>query len=114
VQVERLPQRADVQLVDAQQADTQQLDVIDVVWRRLEPLLPPARRVGHPYDYDRRVVLEAIVYVMQTNCGWLHMPSHFPPGKTVYAQYAQWRKTGIWDTIWKGLDNALPREELQL
>jgi hypothetical protein len=24
-------------------------------------LLPPAHRVGHPYDYDRRLVLEAIV-----------------------------------------------------
>jgi hypothetical protein len=47
--------------IEARQAQVRQCDVTDVVWSRLEPLLPPAHRVGHPYDYDRRLVLEAIV-----------------------------------------------------
>jgi transposase len=59
-------------------------------------------------------VLEAIMYVMQTNCGWQHLPAAFPPWKTVYAQYTQWRKKGIWDSIWAGLDKPLPADELQL
>jgi hypothetical protein len=42
--------------------------VLDVVWQRLEPLLPPVRRVGHPYNHSRRLVLEAIVQVMETDC----------------------------------------------
>ena len=92
----------------------QQPDATEVVWNRLEPLLPPERRVGHPYDHSRRLVLEAIVYVMQTDCGWQHLPSHFPPWKTVYAQLRQWRKTGIWAKIWSGLDTPFPTEELQL
>jgi hypothetical protein len=92
----------------------QPTSVIEVVWCRLEPLLPPQRRVGHPYDYSRRLVLDAIVHVMQTDCGWRHLPSHFPPWQTVYAQLVQWRKTGIWDTIWSGLDQPHPTDELQL
>ena len=84
------------------------MDVIEVVWSRLEPLLPPAHRVGHPYDYARRLVLEAIVYVMQTDCGWRNLPSRFPPWQTVYSQLSQWRKTGIWDTIWSGLEQPSP------
>jgi putative transposase of IS4/5 family DUF4096 len=96
----------------AQQAAT--VDVLDVVWRRLEPLLPPRRRVGHPYDYSRRLVLEAIVHVMETDCGWRNLPSHFPPWQTVYTQLSQWRQRGIWDTIWAGLTQPLPTNELQL
>src|SRR4029453_6504597 len=30
----------------------QPTNVTEVVWRRLEPLLPPERRVGHPYDHS--------------------------------------------------------------
>jgi hypothetical protein len=74
-----------------------------LAWQRLEGLLPPGDRVGRPYGYARRLVLEAIVYVMQTDCGWRRLPSSFPPWQTVYAQLRQWRKTGIWDKIWSGL-----------
>jgi len=88
--------------------------VTEVVWRRLEPLLAPAQRVGHPYDHSRRLVLEAIVHVMQTDCGWRNVPSRFPPWQTVYTQLVQWRKTGIWEKIWSGLDQPRPRDEIQL
>jgi transposase len=98
----------------ARHAQAQQMDVIDVVWRRLEPLLPPAHRVGHPYDYDRRLMLDAIVHVMQTDCGWRNLPSRFPPWQTVYTQLTQWRKTGIWGTIWFGLAQPGLTDELQL
>jgi len=91
-----------------------EMNVLEVVWRRLEPLLPPVRRVGRPYDHDRRLVLEAIVYVMQTECGWRNLPSRFPPWQTVYAQLTQWRKKGIWDKIWSELDQLHPTSELQL
>jgi hypothetical protein len=95
-------------------AAAQQQEETEVVWCRLEPLLPAQQRGGRPYDHSRRLVLEAIVYVMQTDCGWRNLPSHFPPWQTVYAQLTQWRKTGIWAKIWSGLDQSLPTEELQL
>lgn len=81
------------------------MDSLDLVWSRLEGLLPPVQRVGRPYAYDRRLVLEAIVHVMQTECGWRSLPSHFPPWQTVYAQLSQWKKTGIWSRIWSGLEH---------
>jgi len=88
-------------------------EVTEVLWRRLEPLLA-GKRMGRPYSHERRLVLEAIVYVMQTNCGWEHLPSRFPPGHTVHSQLTHWRKSGIWDSIWSGLDLSHPREEMQL
>lgn len=75
---------------------------VAMVWQRLEPLLPPERRPGRRYSYDRRVILEAIVYVMRTGCGWEHLPEQYPPWKTVHSQLTEWRKAGIWERIWLG------------
>ena len=95
-------------------AEAAQPDVTEVAWSRLEALLPAEQRVGRPYDYERRLVFDAILYVQQSGCGWRNLPSHFPPWQTVYAQLRQWRKTGMWDTIWLGLNKPYFTDELQL
>jgi transposase len=100
--------------VDVPEAEAMPMDVIDVVWRRLEPLLPAEQRSGRPYEYERRLILEAIVYLKQSGCGWRALPSSFPPWQTVYAQLRQWRKTGIWHKIWSGLDKSRSIEQVQL
>jgi Putative transposase of IS4/5 family (DUF4096) len=93
----------DEQVVDAQEA-----------WRRLELWLASLRRSGRPYSQPRREVFDAIVEVMQTDCGWQALPSQFPRWKTVYAQYSQWRKAGIWDRIWTKSSQRFSVDELQL
>jgi transposase len=96
------------------QAQASQMNVIDVVWSRLERLLPAQQRVGRPYEHERRLVFDAIVYVKQMECGWRNLPSRFPPWQTVYAQLREWRKAGIWDKIWSELDKPYSTEQLQL
>lgn len=81
-------------------------DVLEVVWERLAAVLPPRKRTGRPYAHDRRVVLETILYVMETGCPWATLPVSFPPWQTVYAQFDRWRKTGIWDTIWRDQEQS--------
>ncbi len=93
---------------------TQQPALIDVLWSRLALALPSARRFGRPVAQDRRVVLQAMLYVMEPSWAWHTLPSRFPPWQTVYAQLARWRKTGIWDHIWLGLDHPQPTDELPL
>ena len=89
-------------------------DGVEIVWKRLEAVLPPEKRSGRPYTHPRRLVLDAIVYVMRTNCGWGNLPSQFPPWQTVYSHYTHWRKTGIWDTIWAGLKQPQPLSDHEL
>ena len=81
-----------------------QSNTLEVVWQRLAAMLPPAKRPGRPYAHDRRLVLEAIVFVMQTDCAWNRLPAQFPPWQTVYDQFQRWRTAGIWDHIWMGLE----------
>ena len=77
-----------------QEAAAPDAALLDMVWSRLEALLPSARRKGRPYAHDRRMVLTAIMSVMQTGCAWHTLPSSFPPWQTVYAQFAQHRDLG--------------------
>lgn len=79
-------------------------DILTTVWDRLAALLAAPKRGGRPIVYDRRRIFEAIVYVLRTDCGWIGLPSSFPPWKTVQECYATWRKIGIWETIWKDID----------
>jgi hypothetical protein len=101
-------EQKDVQTTSDQRGDT------EVVWSRLEPLLAAAEGKGRPCRYSRRAVLEAIVYVMKTNCGWRGLSKAYPPWQTVYAQLRRWQETGIWDTIWAGFTQPFPTPQLQL
>ncbi|MCG8346201.1 MAG: transposase [Chloroflexales bacterium] len=89
---------------------------IAVGGQRLEPLLPAEQRTGRPDAHGRRLLVAAMGHVMRTDCGWRHRPAQCPPGPTVSSQCTQWRKTGIWATIWNGLKQPQPlvNEELQL
>ena len=122
------PEPAGVEVVEAPTEGTSMAEVAETpaegtladtlarVWARLEPLLPAQRRAGRQIVHDRRHILEAIVYVMHTDCGWSALPSRFPPWKTVHDHYVTWRKTGIWAQIWAGirLPGARPLDQLQL
>ena len=84
-------------------------------WRRLESKLASAQQgSGRPYSHPRREVFDAIVEIMQSDCGWQALPKQFPPWKTVYAQYSQWRTQGIWEAIWAKPALPFSNDELQL
>jgi hypothetical protein len=85
------------------------IDLVEIVWRRLQPLLPNGKRPGRPYSHDRRRIVEAIVHQRQTGCAWNKLPSHFPPYQTVHTQLRNWQKTGLWGIAWnEGLEQPYP------
>ena len=45
---------------------------------------PPTRR-GRPRKHARRLVLNAILYVLRGRIAWRLMPAGFPPWPSVYA-----------------------------
>jgi putative transposase len=69
-------------------------DLSDAEWTALEPLLPPPCRLGHPPKWPRRVMAEAIFYLVRSGCAWRMLPRHFPPWPTVHSQLTRWRKDG--------------------
>jgi transposase len=77
--------------------------VDDAQWAVLEPLLPlpgnAAGKGGRPEKHPRRVVLDAIFYLVRGGIAWRQLPSDFPPAKTVYDVFRRWALAGVWQRV---------------
>jgi len=84
-------------------------DLSDAEYQRVEPHLPPrTSRRGRKRVYALREILNAIFYLLRAGCAWRLLPHDFPPWKTVYGYFRQWRKDGTWERL-----NTVLRMELR-
>ena len=74
-------------------------DLTDREWRRVEALLPPPKAGGRPSKYERREIVNAILYALRTKCSWRMLPDDLPPWKIVHHYYSTWREDGSWEHI---------------
>ena len=85
--------------------------VTDAEWAILEPLLPApgstAGRGGRPEKHCRRVIVDAILYIVRGGIAWRQLPVEFPPAGTVYAVFARWARSGGWQRILDALRDRL-------
>jgi len=72
-------------------------DLTDAQWAVLEPEIPSARPGGRPRKTNMREVVNAIFYITREGCSWRALPHDFPPWKTVYNYFEQWKRDGTWD-----------------
>ncbi|MBC8737091.1 transposase [Paraburkholderia sp. UCT31] len=68
-------------------------DVTDEQWARVAPAFQ--RQRGRPRCISARELLNAILYVMRTGCGWRALPHDFPKWQTVFAQRRRWTRSGV-------------------
>lgn len=72
----------------------------DAQWALIAPLLPPpgntAGRGGRGEKWPRRLILDAIFYLVRGGIAWAALPRDFPPYKTVFDWFTRWKKTGVW------------------
>jgi putative transposase len=83
-------------------------DPSDAEWGCLAPHLPSPKTGGRPRSHSPRALLDAIFYVLKSACPWRLLPHDFPPRRTVYHYFRQWRLAGIFEQI-----NAALRERLR-
>jgi transposase len=71
----------------------------DGQWALLAPLLPAAGSTGGrgdgPEKWDRRLVLDAIFYLVRGGIAWRALPADFPPHQTVYALFRRWTRARV-------------------
>src|SRR5271167_2843522 len=73
-------------------------DVTDEQWVLIEALIP-VYPGGRPRKTNVRDVLDAILYMLRTDCQWRYLPKDFPPKSTVWRYFDEWRHNGTFDTI---------------
>jgi transposase len=75
----------------------------DAQWAIIEPLLPApgntTGRGGRPEKHPRRLVLDAIFYLVRGGIAWRQMPAGFPPATTVYDLFRRWARAGVWARV---------------
>lgn len=99
-------------------ADRQNLrypsDLTDVEWLQIKSLVPPSRRGGRPRIISVREVINAILYVLSTECQWSALPKDLLPKSTAHYYFVLWKADGTLDRIHRALesdcDAAAPRE----
>jgi putative transposase len=70
-------------------------DLTDEQWQLVQPHVPKPKPTGRP-PKDRRMILNAILYLVQAGCAWRLLPKDFGPWRTVYGVWRDWQKTGRW------------------
>lgn len=89
---------------------TYSTDLTNTQWEYLQPMLPKASKRGRP-PTDRRIILNAILYVLKGGIPWRLLPSNFPPWQTVYHVFRAWTLDHTWAALNDTLRICLRREE---
>lgn len=81
-------------------------DLTDAEWLLVEPLMPVTKVRGQERIHSYLEIVNAILYVLKTGCGWEYVPHDLPPWPTVYTYYRTWRDKGLWKRIADALREA--------
>ena len=73
-------------------------DLTDAHWALLQPHLPKPKPTGRP-PKDRRLILNALLYLTRAGCAWRLLPKDFGPWRTVYGVFRDWQKAGLWSYL---------------
>jgi transposase len=83
----------------------------DAQWAAIDRLLPdPAwmlGRGGRREKHCRRVIVDAILYVVDNGIKWRALPADFPPWPTVYKRFVAWEKAGATQLLLAGLGERI-------
>ena len=71
-------------------------DLSDAEWRRIKPWVPGDASTGRPPKYDKREILDAVLYVTRNGCTWRALPHDLPPYRIVFHWFRRWQADGTW------------------
>jgi putative transposase len=71
-------------------------DLADSQWAVIAPLFPVA---GNKSKWEKRELVNAVLYLVENGCKWRNLPHDFPPHTTVSNFYYAAIKSGLWERI---------------
>lgn len=82
-------------------------DLTDAQWQLIEPLVPAAKAGGRPAKYERREIINALLYITKNGCIWRNLPHDLPPWSLVHYYFWHWKRDGTWQTLHDSLREQL-------
>lgn len=73
-------------------------DLTDSQWEIIEPLM---WKSGNKSKWEKRELINAVLYIVDSGCKWRQLPHDFPPHTTVSNFYYKLVREGLWEKILK-------------
>lgn len=84
-------------------------DMSDKQWEIIRSLL---KEKSYSDIEKRREQINAVLYLVKTECQWINLPKDFPYWKTVYSFYRRaCRPNGTWDMLQKELVKKVRKQK---
>lgn len=80
----------------------------DEQWKAIKGVFPAEAATGRPRR-DRRVIVDAIFWVLRTGAPWRDLPEEFGPWQTVWRLFDRWNSDGTLDKILRRLRNSFAK-----
>ncbi len=74
-------------------------DLTDDQWQVLEALVPAAKKGGRRAKYERREIVNALLYLTKNGCTWRNLPHDLPPWSLAHYYFWHWKQDGTWHNI---------------
>ncbi len=78
-------------------------DLSDRQWNLIKDFIPPLKSNtitgGRPAKYERREIMNTILYVARTGCQWRMLPHDVPKWKTAHTYFILWHEARIFENI---------------
>ncbi len=73
-------------------------------WNKIKGLLPPEKKPqgGRPAK-DNRLMLNGIIYWLNTGIPWRDLPERFGSWSSVYSRFRRWTQQGVWEKLFTAL-----------
>ena len=68
-------------------------------WNYIQPHLPSPKGHGRPRTHALREILNAVFYLVRSGCSWRLLPHDFPPWRSVYHYFREFRLDGTWERM---------------
>src|SRR5262245_26361666 len=86
-------------------------DLTQPEWAQVRRFVPAPKPGGRPAKYDRKEIVNALLYVARTGCHWRALPHDLPPWTIVYWYVRCWKADGTLDRLMAELRGDLRRAE---
>jgi transposase len=74
-------------------------DLTDAEWALVADLFERNGGRGAPPTHNRRLLVNACLYVVRTGCAWRLLPKSFPAWRAVYKAFRGWAHAGTFETM---------------
>ena len=75
-------------------------ELTDKEWELIKPIVEKNESPrGRKSKYGKRVMMNAMFYLIRSGCSWRLLPSDFPPWQAVYAQFMRWKNRNVFEEM---------------